>query len=527
LISIPDQTRALAGRFFLWLLQENTAGNPLRELLQYYVKQMSLQKWGTKDYTWIFAKGHPRGVQGSKVWQNMCANWKVLKERLVPKLPDNSKEWEELPIWRPHILHNSQKLASCLNNAQRQIRRRGFTRTKDVLRPNGEPISWSDAEAKGVPRSSRRGFEKMMGNLNLHPTTGEKRRRKIPVYMQEEGTLTIWEFQEPANTTTRNWWMEQGPREPVRQYRLVQGFLEKVEAVVNPGVATQMRRILVGKQKCSNRRLANKVKYGDYYGSMYVATQYQWEDSVDFFDTNTGHLRMLQGRKQRRIHKTLLRWNEYFVEPIDFKRVWAETWVSFRSAKENCFLWQMVYRIPATQHWRFPTIPRIDSSVHCTRCRRNQVEDILHCMWSCPKSGKIWRWIAKLLQSASGARNAPVQLQFQHVFFAAELDDSNKVPANLWRVLRAAACWVLWTSRCKHFMVNQKASVLRVKQQIWSRLGVYLKKSWKARIIKIQKKKLTSDEAKEDMEADFGSNLDIWYTHECRLVVPPVPPRPP
>jgi hypothetical protein len=33
LISIFGQARALSGRFFTWLLQEDTSANPLRELL--------------------------------------------------------------------------------------------------------------------------------------------------------------------------------------------------------------------------------------------------------------------------------------------------------------------------------------------------------------------------------------------------------------------------------------------------------------------------------------------------------------
>jgi hypothetical protein len=133
--------------------------------------------------------------------------------------------------------------------------------------------------------------------------------------------------------------------------------------------------------------------------------------AVVFFDTTTGHIRKIQMRKQEVMHKSLQRWNRYLDWQPHMRRVWQQTWVPWRSARENTFLWQMLYWVPATQQWRFPKASRIDDQVHCTRCRRNQVEDIHHCIWSCPRSSRVWRWFTTLIQSTSGAKDRVVKLQ--------------------------------------------------------------------------------------------------------------------
>jgi hypothetical protein len=97
LIYIPAQRRALAGRFFLWLLQDHKDNNPLRKLLQHYVRDHSYQRWGERNLTWIFMEGHPKSKLGSQVWRNMCACWKVNKEQLKPKAPAHLEEWLGLP----------------------------------------------------------------------------------------------------------------------------------------------------------------------------------------------------------------------------------------------------------------------------------------------------------------------------------------------------------------------------------------------------------------------------------------------
>jgi hypothetical protein len=40
------------------------------------------------------------------------------------------------------------------------------------------------------------------------------------------------------------------------------------------------------------------------------------------------------------------------------------------------------------------------------------VEDTLHMTWNCPKSGKVWDWVSKLMQFASEAAHLGLPLAF-------------------------------------------------------------------------------------------------------------------
>jgi hypothetical protein len=322
----------------------------------------------------------------------------------------------------------------------------------------------------------------------------------------------------------KQWWRDKGPVEAVRTYNIRNGYLEKVKKQ-EPPYGSILRRVIIGRQKTSINTLANKVLYGDYYGELHIATQYEWRDGRGFFDTTTQHIQKLQAPERSVMHKSLQRWNRYMEWQPDLKRLWQETWIPWRSACENTFLWQMLYWVPATQQWRFPKLLRTDDQTHCTRCRRNQVEDILHCLWSCPRSGKVWNWVNGLLQATSGARDEAVELQFYHIFLAEQMDEGNQIPDRMWKTLRAISCWILWTSRCNHYMAGEKSTSTSDIGRIWARLNRYMQKNWKEKLTKVHRGQLTLTEAIDDMKADYGPNEQVWLIQGCRLLFAPLPPR--
>jgi hypothetical protein len=241
---------------------------------------------------------------------------------------------------------------------------------QDVTQSGGGLITWEELEGRSVARSCRGAYNRAITNIRATPFIDEERRRKIAVYLQELATNKIWEFEAQANKVMRNWWRDKGPVEAVRTYRVRNGYLEKVKKE-EPTYGSILQRVIIGKQKTNTSTLANKILYGDYYGELQIATQYEWRDRRGFFDTTTQHLRKLQAPERRVMHKSLQRWNRYFAWEPDPKRLWQQTWMPWRSARENTFLWQMLYWVPATQQWRFPKLPRTDDQTHCTRCRRN------------------------------------------------------------------------------------------------------------------------------------------------------------
>lgn len=107
--------------------------------------------------------------------------------------------------------------------------------------------------------------------------------------------------------------------------------------------------------------------------------QYCWSEgtqSLDpqLVDSSTAQLRRLHVRQAASRHNALNRWEARLGCPIP-DDVWELTWLNFRSATENTFLWQILYQILATQKWRFPRNLATDQETWCSRCSLGIVED--------------------------------------------------------------------------------------------------------------------------------------------------------
>lgn len=76
-------------------------------------------------------------------------------------------------------------------------------------------------------------------------------------------------------------------------------------------------------------------------------------------------------------HVALRKWTAQLGTPVP-SNVWNMTWIGFWSAAENTFLWQIRYRIPATQRWRLPGRQAADPETWCSRCSLQVTEDLLH-----------------------------------------------------------------------------------------------------------------------------------------------------
>jgi hypothetical protein len=215
-----------------------------------------------------------------------------------------------------------------------------------------------------------------------------------------------------------------------------------------------------------------RIWIGAYYGPLHVSTQYCWVDGKGFFDTCTSHLRVVQRHKVT-LHATIVRWGSQTNWVPNQKELWSNTWSSLRSAKENAFLWRMLYAIPATQVWRKQgALSNATIDLQCTRCNKNQWEDIAHCIWACKQSQRVWRWAELVLKMASNY-NA-VKIGFKQVFFTVPLEGDTHLPFHLWQLLLGICCWQIWKSRCLHFVEQNQTSHEQIIQKSWKRLRIDL-----------------------------------------------------
>lgn len=254
--------------------------------------------------------------------------------------------------------------------------------------------------------------------------------------------------------------------------------------------------------------------------------QHGWHDGTPLLHTSTAQLRHTQALHRHFPHLALQKWQIQLDTPTP-SRLWAQTWLNFRSANENTFLWQLVYRVIATQRWRFPTRSNQDISTWCTRCELGLREDIMHCIWSCPLSYSCWQWGESMLSAASQNGSVCSRLLPSNVFLAEPLPDLWQVPERFWQILRAVLCWQIWKDRNGHYLADKPANAHRVIRKSWQRLSVYLHKEWRYIARKVHSGRITIEEAENTMSKHFGSNPSIWNLHALTLEVPPVPPRPP
>jgi hypothetical protein len=141
----------------------------------------------------------------------------------------------------------------------------------------------------------------------------------------------------------------------VRRYRRLHAELVELTSNPAPGPERHLEQIIVANQYSNATKTLQRVKIGKVQGELTITQQFEWADGRRFFDTSTAHIRKIKDTSTTP-HTALQKWRERANWAPDMKQVWKETWFPFRSAKENCFFWQVLYQIPATNKWRNPTL---------------------------------------------------------------------------------------------------------------------------------------------------------------------------
>jgi hypothetical protein len=217
----------------------------------------------------------------------------------------------------------------------------------------------------------------------------EDRRKRIQVYLQDMTSDWIWEYTLPRDKVAAFEAAQAPQEEPRHSFKLQNGYLLKVPNE-KPRRGNRMKRLIVAAQKNKDPSLSQKIQVGNHEGILKPATLVEWKDGTPLFEVSTEKLRNFR-RTPQGFHKSIQKWSRQ-VEWAPNKRMWKQVWIAGRAAKESCFLWQVLYQIPATNKWRFPTAPAYDTRTHCKRCQRGFREDLMHCLWICPRLKRIWRW---------------------------------------------------------------------------------------------------------------------------------------
>lgn len=332
----------------------------------------------------------------------------------------------------------------------------------------------------------------------------------------------VWEFLVPPEETSSDWPSICRNFRPARTFKR-RGEILTVSQDVNPSPEWGAHKVQIrfpsGK--------AGKIRwFGRWDLDSVFMEQYGWKDNLMLLQTSTGQLRKMQTASRFRRHIALNKWENQLNVPIP-ENIWMSTWLAGRSVCENAFLWQLMYRVIATQRWHFPGRLTSDASTWCSRCLRGVQEDVFHCIWDCTVSRTCWRWCGGILGLASRGGLLLVNLDPAQIFIGEPLPENWHIPDKLWQFMRAIVCWQIWKDRNAHFIEGQRSDPEKVIHTAWHRLGIYLRVEWRALVKQIKSGKIRYGEAELAMQSQFGSNPALWNIHELTLEVPPVPPRPP
>jgi hypothetical protein len=69
---------------------------------------------------------------------------------------------------------------------------------------------------------------------------------------------------------------------------------------------------------------------------------------------------------------------------------WNTVWEKGRVQKEAGLLWQIWYRAPPVNAWRYRINQNINTN--CLVCVRGSHESVLHRFWECPSAQSAWQW---------------------------------------------------------------------------------------------------------------------------------------
>lgn len=385
------------------------------------------------------------------------------------------EEWRALPLWSPHIHHVSESKVQCMTQAQKRLRAAGLLTTGDISDANGQFKLWETLPVDNNDNVGRRAYTALLANIG-NPAPFEHQIGPHLLYYGEDSSESLgqlWQYDVQQHVVSSQWQIIRDSSLPISTFECKAGSIRKITRSCPPNVVV-LHRVLV----ChSNRQGAKRTHFGFWSAQQHFLLQYQWLDGTSLLDTSTSQRRALQANQRFKPHTATAKWERELgvVVPVD---IWKGTWLPFRGANENTFLWKLYYRVIATQRWRFPSIPVDDPQLRCTRCNLEAKEDIIHCVWSCPLSQPCWQWGLGLLQASSDQRHRlggfRGSLEPAHIFVASPLPACWKIPGRFWLILRAVICWQVWKSRNEHFMANRPSDPARTIQKSWHRFSNYV-----------------------------------------------------
>lgn len=219
-------------------------------------------------------------------------------------------EWEDLPLWRPHIHHLSEPKVKCTSQAQQRLQASGLLSVRGITDPDGRFKAWEALMINHEDLMGRRAYNAFLANiapLILWDPQPPPQPGPHQVFFGEassEADGRIWLYDVPQHNISSRWNSIRNVSLPVSTFRCQNGFMKKITRCC-PTQNADLTRVLVRHHKGMK---VQKTYFRFWSPENNILSQYLWSDRTALLDTTTSQLRVLQARQRHKPHSVGAKW---------------------------------------------------------------------------------------------------------------------------------------------------------------------------------------------------------------------------
>jgi hypothetical protein len=166
----------------------------------------------------------------------------------------------------------------------------------------GQTIPWEEVAPGRLPLQFEKSYQSLLSSIIADPVIKADQTKSTAVFYEDHLTQQVWEFSIPRNKIATD---EESLHalEPVRTFKVHAGTLCSRETIRLPR-HTAVKRIHVGRHVRTGAQRHTATRVAECKGIMSLASQYEWRDGKQFFDTSTAHIRRLLTEITPEAHKS-------------------------------------------------------------------------------------------------------------------------------------------------------------------------------------------------------------------------------
>lgn len=251
-------------------------------IIQEKIADLSKKNFGMRDYSWMVSGCHTRPDGESKLWSNFAGVWNKLKKDVKPKKLENWLQKKNLPLWVPHVLHNTTEKVGATQVKKKELVKGGIVVLGDVLDRQGSFLAWNDIQQNFWNFNCPAAYTKLIANIDLSKTRIHSTNKKRKAFFYEgslKNGVTIWEMEVSPHDLQDTLRVDSRMQPPKRTYTLEQNKLSRAKISL-PLRDSLLKRIIVG------------LPQQDIEGRKQLTVIGRMQDNIAIIETENGQMEL-------------------------------------------------------------------------------------------------------------------------------------------------------------------------------------------------------------------------------------------